>query len=294
MIQQIFGIVFPLFALVLVGFFYGRYRTPDMAAANQMNMDLFIPALIFHVMSNKEFELAQYGDLAVAAMVVVLGSGLIAWPIARLFGYPVRTFIPPMMFSNSGNMGLPLALFAFGEQALPAAVVLFIVENTLHFTLGMRMMDPRASLLAIFRVPMLLATLAGLLVGLLKIPLPQVLLVPIEMAGQVAIPLMLFSLGVRLTAVDLKDGRIGLVGALVCPGSGLLIAVLLQPVLQLAPDQFGMLLVFSVLPPAVLNFMIAERFGQEPHRVASIVMLGNLSSIVIIPLMLAVVLSRSG
>ncbi len=291
MIQQIFGIVFPIFAIVIVGFLYGRRHTPDMAAANQVNMDVFIPALIFDVMSAKDFSLPQYGDLALAAAVVVLGSGLVAWPLARLFGYQYRTFVPPMMFSNSGNMGLPLALFAFGEQALPAAVVLFIIENSLHFTLGMKLLDSRASFLAIFKIPMLLATIAGLLASSLHLSLPGVLALPIEMLGQVAIPLMLFSLGVRLTAVDLRDGRIGLVGAWTCPASGLLMALLIQPVLQLNQEQFGLLLLFSVLPPAVLNFMVAERFGQEPQKVASIVMIGNLSSILVIPLTLLFVLS---
>ena len=64
-----------------------------------------------------------YPGLAVAAALVVLGSGLLAWPRGRLFGFAPRVFLPPMMFNNSGNMGLPLALFAFGEAALPAAMI---------------------------------------------------------------------------------------------------------------------------------------------------------------------------
>jgi predicted permease len=290
MIQQIFGIVFPIFAIVLVGFLYGRRHAPDMAAANQINIDIFVPALIFHVLSGENFSLGEYRELAIAGVLVILGSGLLAWPVARLLKYDIKTFVPPMMFSNSGNMGLPLALFAFGEEALPAAVVLFIVENTLHFSVGMRMMDAGASVRALFRVPMLLATLAGLAVSLLGITIPKVIALPIEMIGQVAIPLMLFSLGVRLIAIDLKEWGIGLAGALVCPLTGLSVVLLLAPFLDLPALQWGILVVFSVLPPAVLNFMVAERFGQQPQLVASIVMIGNLASILIIPAALAFVL----
>lgn len=290
MAQQIFSIVFPIFAIVLIGYVYGSLHSPDMAAVNRLNLEIFIPALVFHILSGKDFDLGAYQGLALAGAVVVLGSGLLAWPIALLAGYKPKTFVPPMMFSNSGNMGLPLALFAFGEAAVEAAVVLFIVENSLHFSLGLKMMNWKASILGLLRIPILIATLLGLAFNILNLELPQVLSTPIEMLGQIAIPLLLFALGVRLTAVDLKDWQIGLVGALACPVTGILMALLITRFIDLDADQFGLLLVFGALPPAVLNFMVAEKYNQEPAKVASIVMLGNLASVAIIPVTLAFVL----
>jgi len=290
MAQQILYIVFPIFSIVLIGYLYGLRHSPDMAAVNRLNLEIFIPALVFHILSGKEFDLGAYQALALAGAVVVLGSGLLAWPVALLAGYKPKTFVPPMMFSNSGNMGLPLALFAFGEEAMEAAVVLFIVENTLHFSLGLKMMDGKASILGLLRIPILLATLLGLAFNILNFELPLVLSTPIEMMGQIAIPLLLFALGVRLTAVDLKDWQIGLVGALVCPLTGISVALLISRFIELNADQFSLLVVFGALPPAVLNFMVAEKYDQEPGRVASIVMLGNLASVAIIPVALAFVL----
>jgi hypothetical protein len=91
--------------------------------------------------------------------------------VARLLGVATNTFVPPMMFKNSGNMGLPLAVLAFGEAALPAAVVLFFVENLLHYSLGTWMLDHRARLWNLWRVPVIAAALAGLAVSLLQFPL---------------------------------------------------------------------------------------------------------------------------
>ncbi|MET0015137.1 MAG: AEC family transporter [Sedimenticola sp.] len=290
MIWQIISIVFPIFAIVLVGFIYARRHAPDMAAANKVTIDIFIPALIFDVLSGKDFNLIEYQALAVGSAAIILGSGIIAWPVARLLNYPFKTFVPPMMFSNYGNMGLPLALFAFGEQALPAAVVMFIVGNTLHFSVGMKMMDSSVSMAGLLKIPMLIATIAGLTVSFMKLEIPELIAVPIEMLGQIAIPLMLFALGVRLIHIDWKAWRIGIVGAVVCPLSGLLIAVPLGMLLGLSGLQYAMLLVFGALPPAVLNYMVAERYGQEPQNVASIVMLGNLASVIVIPAVLAFVL----
>lgn len=290
MLQQVLLIVFPVFSIILLGYLYGRKYRPDMADVNKMNMQIFTPALIFSVLSSKSFELSEYQNLAIAAAIVVLGSGLLAWPVSRLMGFNTKTFVPPTMFTNSGNMGLPLALFAFGESALPAAVILFIVENTLHFTVGMKMVDRHASILEIFKLPILISTLAGLFVAAFHIGIPILLARPIEMVGQVAIPLMLFSLGVRLLSVNLNDWRIGLAGAIVTPVSGLLMAILLLGMINIPQHQEALFMLFAVLPPAVLNFMVAEKFNQEPARVASIVILGNVMSIITVPAVLFFVL----
>jgi len=287
---QVFEIVFPIFAIVLLGYLYARRFGTDMASANRLNLEIFTPALIFSVLSGEGFELARYAELAVAAMIVVLGSGLLAWPFGRLFGYPNRVFLPPMMFNNSGNMGLPLALFAFGEAALPAAMILFLVENTLHFTVGNAMLTGHVNPLRLLRMPMLIATLAGLAVAVFEFHVPGPLHEAIDLLGQIAIPLMLFALGVRMTGVDLSDWRIGLAGALACPLSGLAMAWLATRVVPLPQIQVAQLVVFAALPPAVLNFMLAERYHIEPRKVAAIVLLGNLASLAVLPLVLFYVL----
>uniref|UniRef100_UPI00356ADDD3 AEC family transporter n=1 Tax=Pontibacterium sp. TaxID=2036026 RepID=UPI00356ADDD3 len=122
------------------------------------------------------------------------------------------------------------------------------------------------------------------------LPLPEAVNTFISMLGQVSIPLMLFALGVRMISVDFSKWRIGILGALLCPISGVLIAICLQPVLQLTEIQLGYLILFGALPPAVLNYMVAERYNQEPEQVASIVLLGNMGSLITIPLTLAFVL----
>jgi len=290
LILRLFSIVFPIFAIVAVGYLYSRWRQPDMTSANQINMTILLPALIFHVLSGKDFQLAEYGWLALGAAAIVLGSGLLALPVAKASGLSFKTFVPPMMFTNSGNIGLPLAVFAFGEQALPAAVVLFLVENGLHFTLGTYLMDHRAPLHKVLVQPIVAATLIGMVFSLFRWGVPTPLRETVNLLGQASIPLLLFSLGTRLTSVDFREWRIGLLGAVICPVTGVLMLLIVQPFLSLTPLQSSLLLVFSALPPAVLNYLVAEQYRQEPGKVASIVMLGNLMGLVSLPIALAVVL----
>ena len=290
MLLRIVSIIFPLFAIVLAGWFYGRRHQPDMALANQLNMDVFVPALVFAALAGKSFDLLGYQALAVGGIAVVLGSGLLAWPLARLLQVDAKTFLPPMMFNNSGNMGLPLAVLAFGEAALPAAVVLFLVENLLHFSLGAWMLDHRTRLANLWRLPMMLAALAGLAASLAGIALWPPLLTAIRMLGDICIPLLLFTLGVRLAGASFHAWGIGLAGAMARPVLGMLIAWGAGWALGLSPQHQAMLLVFGALPPAVLNYVFAERYAQEPDKVASIVMVGNVAALLFIPLALALAL----
>jgi len=291
MIIKILSIIFPVFAIAGVGYLYGRHKQPDMALINRLNMDLFVPALVFAALASKSFDVSRYGELALGGIAVILGSGLLAWPFVRILKVDVKTFLPPMMFNNSGNMGLPLALLAFGETAVSAAVVLFIVEMLLHFTLGVYMLNRHINLISLLRMPMILATILGLLVGGFKLPLWEPLYIMIKMMGDVAIPLLLFSLGVRLTAISFRDWHLGIAGAIICPATGMLMAWLVAPLLNLPPLQYSLLIIFGALPPAVLNYLVAEQYHQEPEKVASIVMLANLGSLIVMPFALAIALN---
>lgn len=292
MLIRIFSIIFPVFAIAAIGYFYGRYKRPDMTFANQLNMELFVPALVFSALASKSFDLATYQQLAIGAFIITIVSGILAWPMAIWLKVNYKTFVPPMMFNNSGNMGIPLMILAFGPAALAAAIVLFIVEMVLHFTLGAYIMNHRTRFLHLLRIPMIIATVLGLGVSFSGLELPQAVAIVFKMLGDISIPLLLFALGVRLNEVSFKDWRIGVWGMIFCPLSGMLIAWLIIPILHLDPIQQAMLLLFGALPPAVLNYIVSEQYQQEPEKVASIVMLGNLGSIIFIPLALALGLHR--
>jgi len=290
LLTRVFSIVFPVFGIAAIGYLYSRYKRVDMAFANQLNMDLFVPALVLGALANKSFDLAAYQYLVLGAVAVVLGSGLVALPVAKWLKVDYKTFVPPMMFNNSGNMGIPLAVLAFGDTLLAAAVVLFVVEMVLHFSLGIYILNRQVHISQLLRMPMMIATLIGLAIGFSGWAMPEVLNTTIKMLGDVSIPLLLFSLGVRLNEVSFKYWRIGIWGAVVCPLSGLFVVALINPWLPLNAEQQKLLLIFGALPPAVLNYIVSEQYRQEPEKVASIVLFGTLGSLVVIPLVVALAL----
>lgn len=222
--------------------------------------------------------------------MIVLGSGLIAWVLVRSVGGVARTAVPPAMFNNCGNMGLPLMVLAFGDDALPAAVVLLVTTTVLQFTVGLWILNGRLDLPGLARHPMLLATAAGLLALAFDWHVPAMILPGIEMLANVAIPLMLVALGLRLAEGGMGDLRLGAAGGLLTPVTGLAVALPFVWLMDLPAQLASVLILYAALPPAVMNYMLAEQFRQQPDIVAAIVAVGNAAALVIIPVTLWFVL----
>ena len=290
MIYQIFGIIFPVVAIVLVGYFYATKFQPNMDSANTININIFLPALMFSVLSKESFQIQNYQLLATSGVIVILGSGILAWIVAKALSINIKTFVPPMMFNNTGNIGLPLAVLAFGEIALGAAVVLFAIEMLLHFTFGAYILSKNTNFMSIFGSPILIATLAGLSVNIIDFELWLPITQMIDLLGQAAIPLLLFTLGTRLIGINFGDWKLGVLGSFLCPLSGLVVILIVVQFFELEHLHYQQLILFSVLPPAVLNHMMAEKYQQQPETVASIVMIGNIGSLIVLPIALYYVL----
>ena len=290
MLIRIVEILFPLFAITALGYVVGRRMKPDLSQANKLNMDVFVPALVFAALANKAFDISAFLPLVIAVSLVVVGSGLAAWALARALGMQPKTLVPPIMFNNCGNLGLPMAVLTFGDTALAPMVVMFMVSNLVHFSFGAWLLDHRVRLLTVWKVPSVLATFLGLSVSLSHFEVWPPLLIAIRMLGEISIPLMLFGLGVRLADSRISAVGIGVFGALARPLIGLALAWAVLQLVELPAREQALLLVFGALPPAVLNFMFAERYQQEPGKVASMVLIGNLAAVIFLPLALALVL----
>jgi predicted permease len=291
---RIISIVLPVMAIVVIGWAYGRRPTSkasvDMTALNDINMDVFVPALVFSALADRSFDLAGHQAFAIGAFLMVVGSGLIAWLIARFSGISSKVLVPTAMFNNCGNLGLPLALLAFGAEGLAAAVVMFMVSNLMHFSFGNWYLDHHAKWWNAWRYPVIIAALAGLAVSFSGLEIWEPLRVAIKMLGEISIPLALFALGVRIAQSRVTAFRIGVIGAILRPASGILLTWMLAILLGLEGEQKAMLIIFGALPPAVINYVFAERYNQRADEVAAIVLIGNIAAVLVIPVVLALVL----
>lgn len=284
MFSKIASITLPIFTLVLVGFLYSRRVKPDLGGANKLVVDIALPILIFISLSAKSFDPISAMSFTGASIVLILLTGLIAWPFAKFSGASVQAFLPCAMFTNVGPIGIPLIALAYGPEGMAPAVVLLVISNILHFTLGAGVMSGKVDWRMGYANPLVWSTVLGVASSQLQITLPEWVQTSCTMIGSVLVPMMLMSLGARLASSQVADAWVGVrsgVLILIIRLAAVLLALWFIPLEGL---ERGALILFACLPSAVFNFMLADKFQVEPNKVASTVIVGHLLSLAFLPL----------
>lgn len=293
MFEQVVSILFPVMALVCVGYAIGRWLKPDFRPINRINMDTFLPALVFSSLATMPLDTVQL-PLIYASLIAVLIPGILMIPICKLGGWNFKAWAPLHMFRNSGNLAIPLFTYTFGETALSSAVLLFVVSACLHISLGLALLSKGGSFRQIFTAPVFIATVVAMLFNLSGTPVWKPLYEATALLGQAAVPVMLLSLGSQMTNIRLAGLRVGLISTAQSLTTGAVAFALIYFFIPLPTMQLQMMVLFTMLPPAVMNYLFAERFHIEPTNVASMVLFGNFLCLFTLPLLLIFALSLEG
>ncbi len=287
LVLTVLQIVAPVFLLGTAGFVWRKagYDYP-IEFVTRLAMVLAVPCLIFTALMQTEIDPAALSALSLAALAAYLMVGTFSFAAIRIFGLTRRTWLAPTIFGNTGNIGLPLMMFAYGEAGLGYGVVVFAVMAILSFSIGIPMISGQNSIRQMLREPMLWATLLGALFLVMGWRTPDWLTNSLELAGQMAIPLMLFTLGVAVA--KLTPAGIGRATAMsilklsVCVGA----AVLTGRLFNLEPVAFAVLVIQIATPVAVSSYMLSERFNADPDAVAGYVVVSTLLSVLSLPVLL--------
>jgi predicted permease len=279
---RVLEVITPVFSVVFLGLIYGRYSDADLSGFNQISIEVLTPMLVYTALASKDSNLHEITPLLYGLTLLICGCGLLAWLLARLTKIDPRSLVPVVMFNNCGNMGLPLALLAFGQSGFNTAVALFALNNLLQFSLGTRITSSNSQTSDLLRSPVMIASVLGFLSFSIDFRPPELIFS--------SLPLMLFALGMRLNSFKTSDLLDGLTGALARPVIGLGLACLIASLLKLEGSSRGLLILFGALPPPVIQYMLAERYRQEPQLVAAMVMAGNALAVIFVPLALYLVI----
>ncbi len=288
LILTVAGIVAPVGILALVGYAWVRagfeYR---LEFVTRMSMTLAVPCLIFTALMTSTIAPAALSAISLAAVVAYGALTLVFWGYVRIAGLERRTYLAPLIFGNTGNLGLPLALFAFGETGLGLAIVVFAVMAVWSFTFGVWLVAEGGSPWKVLREPMVAATLLGALFLWQGWQTPEWITRSLQLIGQMAIPLMLITLGVAVAR--LEPGRLGRaiwlssLRVVVCIAAGVLTA----RAFGLDPVATGVLVLQVSTPVAVTSYMLAAKYGADAEAVAGLVIVSTLIGVATLPLTLA-------
>jgi hypothetical protein len=287
----VLAVVAPVFLLAAVGFAWVKagfdYRVEFVT---RLAMTLSVPCLIFVALMRTTVDPRALTTISVAAAVAYAALIAVFWIVVRLTGIDRRTWLAPLIFGNTGNIGLPIALFAFGEQGLGLAVVVFAVMAILSFTIGIWMVAGAGSFLRVLQEPMVAATLLGALFLWQGWHTPLWLTNTLELAGQMAIPLMLITLGVAVARLHPRGFALAMALSLFKVAVCTAVAWAVGRWFGLGDPAFAVLVLQIATPVAVTSYLIAEKYRADAEAVAGLVVVSTLTSVVTIPLTLALLL----
>ena len=292
MLLTLLNIVLPVFAVAALGYIFGRRqaRAPDMGFVNHANVMVFCPALVFSALLANPVDLSRGWPLMAATVLIVIVPGLLLLCVRRP-GVSRPAFLVPGMFRNTGNIGIPLMMLAYGKDLLGDIVMVFVLSNLLHFSLGLYLLSRGRNRWLWLRNPNVWAAVLGVGMAPYRHWIPDFVTTSIDLTGQIAIPLMLFALGVRLSQDRIEQLGLALRINVLYLLAGLLTLPFVLWLLPLTPEWSRLIILSAMLPPAVLNYLLSEQYKVEPKTVASVVLLGNLLSVGVIPLVVWATLS---
>jgi len=280
----ILGVVFPVFVLAGTGYVWVRRGLAfDIAFVTRLALDFATPCLVFGKMAATRFEPDVFWALAGSTVALYTVLAAVFALVLRLRRMEARTFLLPLVSANTGNMGLPLCLFAFGEQGLVYAIVIFAAMVVLQFTFGLWLVSGEASPMKALRHPLLHAALFGAAFSWAGIELPVWIGNALDLAGQPAIPLMLLALGASIATLPAVFPARAIVFAtlkLTLSGALAFGIARLAGMPEIARDVF---ILQAVMPVAVTTYMLAERYGREPGEVAQFVMVSTVLAAIALP-----------
>jgi malate permease and related proteins len=289
MLTVILAVVAPVAAILGVGFLWDRLRQPfDAGFIGSLVYFVGGPCLTFTTLVTFDFTPGAL-RLALATVALFVVVGIVGAVVLRALSLSPRWYLNTVLFPNLGNMGLPLAYFAYGDAGLALSVVIFTIGSVLHSTVGIWIVSGRLSPVELFKAPLLYATIAAITIHALALPAPDFLLQGASILGGMTIPLMLLSLGVSLSRMQVHNTRRAATLAGIRLGIGLSLGVAVAWMFDLSPLERGLLVLNSVMPAAVFNYLLAERFKAAPEDVAGAVALSTLAAFALLPFVLAFV-----
>lgn len=287
LVLNVFQISAPVFLLTAIGFVWVKldieYRVEFVT---RLAMTLSLPCLIFVSLMNTQISPEILRAVSLAAIISYALVTIASFILVKVLKLNVSTFLAPLIFGNTGNLGLPLAFFAFGTEGLSYAVVIFAIMATYNFTFGVWVISGGGSIVKATKEPLVWGTILGLIFLINNWKTPLFLTSTLELIGQMAIPLMLITLGVAIARLRLINISRALIITLTKFFICLVLSIIVGRYFQLEHIPFSVLLLQLTTPVAVTSYLLATKYDNGSDDIAGLVIISTLISAIYIPIIL--------
>ena len=284
-------VVTPVFLLAAIGYFWVKlgfeYRVEFVT---RLAMTLAVPALVFTSLTQNTINPKFLTEMIIVVCMAYAVVSVLALIFTFIFKLDLRTFLMPLISGNTGNLGLPLCFLAFGKDGLGYAVIIFAFTSIVAFTFGLWVVSGTRSFKQPLKEPLVPATMLGLLFMFYGWETPKILTNSLNLISQMAIPLMLITLGVAVARLktQLAFKTLGISISKIMIGTIAGITVGYQ--FSIPYEAFSVLIIQMSMPVAVTSYLLAEKYGANSEAVAGLVVMSTFLTTFVTPVILSVLL----
>ncbi len=288
---QLFPIIIPIIIIIFVGYIWNKIGN-NLNQTEITNIITWIgaPCLIFNTLIKLESSVFLLKDMILSAIFMVLSMFLFSYILLKLINFPIRTFINPMSFSNSGNLGMTISLFAYGSLGLELAVIVFMITSILHFTLGVSIWSGNWSPRFLIKTPVIYAVFLALSINFFSIELPKTLTNTTSVLAGITIPLLLFTMGISLNKISYKLDYKIIILIILRIFMAFTMAYLIIYLLNIDGIAKNIILLQAFLPAPIFTYLFASQYNVQPDKVANYLMTSTIISLFTITIFLTLTL----
>lgn len=287
MLADIFAVIAPVFLCSAIGLIWAR-RGERFETAFVTRLVTFVgfPSLVFTTLVKAKITAQAMGVMGFASLATVVAFAVLSAPVLRAAKLDQRTFLPAMIFANTGNMGLPLCLLAFGEEGLALGISYFTVNAVILFVVGPAIAAGNADPARALKEPLVWAVALALVVKFAGVPVPQWLFRSLDLLGGFAIPLMLIALGFSLHGLKIASLKRSTALSVFRLITGFGVGWAAAALLGYEGAARGVLIIECAMPVAVFNYIYAQLHENSPEEIAGTVLVSTLLSFLTLPALL--------
>ena len=284
---KLFEVLFPVFFIIAIGYFIGK-KNPKLDTDFITNFagNIGSPAMVFYSITTTGITFAIFIEYFWYSLIAIIGFSVVGIIFLKFLNKDVITELPPFILPNTGNMGLPLCLFAYGNQGLGVAATISSLVILFHFTLGVFLASKKLELSLLLRSPPVYAIIISVLFLFFELEVPIFLVNTTMMLTYAAIFLILMSLGIALTrfkVFSFKSAFISSIGRVLI---GPIIGFVMIKYFNLSGYAAGVLLIQCSMPSAVLTYLVGSIYSskQVVDSIASMIVVSTIMSFITVPI----------
>ena len=284
---RLFEVLFPVFFIIGIGYYLGK-KNPNLDTDFITNFagNIGSPAMVFYSITTTGITFSIFIEYFWYSLIVITGFSLVGIIFLKFLKKDIITELPPFILPNTGNMGLPLCLFAYGSQGLGIAATISSLVILFHFTLGVFLASKKLNLDLLLKSPSVYAIVISIIFLYYDLEVPLFLVNTTMMLTYAVIFLILMSLGIALTRFKVFSFKSALISSIARVIIGPIIGFILIKYFNLTGFAAGVLLIQCSMPSAVLTYLVGSLYSSKEvvDSIASMIVVSTVMSFITIPI----------